>query len=45
MLAFKNSFVTDTVIQNIRNNGESYSVRTYYDELGRTSSKKIYSKD
>ena len=45
MLAFKNSFVTDTVIQNIRNNGESYSVRTYYDELGRTASKKIYSKD
>ena len=45
MLAFKDSFATDSEINNIKNNGESYSVRTYYDELGRTVGKKIFSKD
>ena len=45
MLAFKSSFATEEEIQSIRNNGESYSVRTYYDELGRTAGKSIYSKD
>lgn len=45
MLAFKDSFATDDEIKNIRDNGESFSVRTYYDEIGRTSIKKIHSKD
>lgn len=45
MLAFKDSWATNDEITNIRDNGESFSVRTYYDELGRTSIKKIHSKD
>ena len=45
MLAFKDSWATNDEITNIRDNGESFSVRTYYDELGRTSVKKIHSKD
>lgn len=45
MLAFKDSFASDVEIQNIYNNGESFSVRTYYDELGRTSSRRVHSKN
>ena len=45
MLAFKDSWATNDEIYGIRDNGESFSVRTYYDELGRTSVKKIHSKD
>ena len=45
MLAFKDSCATNDEICGIRDNGESFSVRTYYDELGRTSTKKIHSKD
>lgn len=45
MLAFKDKYVSDTEIINIEQNGNSVSVRTYYDELGRTSVKKIHTKN
>lgn len=41
MIAFKNEYNSNTIeLENIRDKGESISIRTYYDELGRTSIKK-----
>ncbi|MDY2889244.1 MAG: RHS repeat-associated core domain-containing protein [Candidatus Caccosoma sp.] len=46
MLAFKNSAdETNSSINAIRDNGESISIKTYYDDLGRTCSKKIHTKN
>ena len=45
MLSFKDKYASDAEISNIMSNGSSISVRTYYDELGRTSVKKIHSKN
>ena len=42
MLAFKDEYVPDSQINDIYYNGMSMSVRTYYDELGRTSKKKLH---
>lgn len=42
MIAFKETMATDAEVQGIAEYGESISVRTYYDELGRTSIKKIH---
>lgn len=44
MISFKDTFATDDEIRNIRENGDSISIRSYYDEIGRTASQKIYSK-
>ena len=45
ILAFKDEYATNDEINKLVNNGESVSVRTYYDELGRTSVKEIRTKN
>ncbi len=44
MISFKDTFATDDEIRNIALNGESISIRNYYDEIGRTSITRIHSK-
>ena len=45
MLAFTPEVITDNELCNIYVNGNSYSIRTEYDELGRSKTKSIYSKN
>ena len=42
MISFKDSCATEAEFDHIRLNGESISIRNYYDELGRTSVQKIH---